>query len=173
MPSTGLFLHSNTQSNSKTSAAGYEAFHQSSFLLSHCTDMNSVTYRISDRLRQIVLSKGTDALEAAVELEVSEDLKEWSWYSGAYQQYHTAFLLLVEVLTYPMRKEANRIWRCLDFIFAEVLVHVPPLSTETNNPTLQNVIAHRDLKARYVFDFTLSKDACLSGKQGTEKSSEV
>ncbi|KAJ5113194.1 hypothetical protein N7456_001728 [Penicillium angulare] len=112
--------------------------------------MNSVTYRVPDRLRQIVLSKGTDALEAAVELETSEDLKEWSWYSGSYQQYHAAFLLLVEVFTYPMRREANRIWRCLDFIFAEVLVHVQPLNTGTHGPTLQDIIAHRDTKARYI-----------------------
>ncbi|KAJ5281729.1 hypothetical protein N7478_007101 [Penicillium angulare] len=112
--------------------------------------MNSVTYRVPDRLRQIVLSKGTDALEAAVELETSEDLKEWSWYSGSYQQYHAAFLLLVEVFTYPMRREANRIWRCLDFIFAEVLVHVQPLNTGANGPTLQDIIAHRDTKARYI-----------------------
>lgn len=110
--------------------------------------LNSVTYRIPDRLRQIVLTKGTDVLEAAVELESAEDLQQWAWYFGAYHQYHTAFLLLVEVFTYPMRREANRLWRCFDFIFAEALNNVPPL--QTNNPTLQDIIAHRDIKARYL-----------------------
>ncbi|OKO94458.1 hypothetical protein PENSUB_11725 [Penicillium subrubescens] len=110
--------------------------------------LNSVTYRIPDRLRQIVLTKGTDALEAAVELESAEDLQQWAWYFGAYHQYHTAFLLLVEVFTYPMRREANRLWRCFDFIFAEALSNVPPL--QTNNPTLQDIVAHRDIKARYL-----------------------
>jgi hypothetical protein len=110
--------------------------------------INSVTYRIPDRLRQIVLTKGTEALEAAVELESAEDLRQWAWYFGAYHQYHTAFLLLVEVFTYPMRREANRLWLCFDFIFAEALSNVPPL--QTNHPTLQDIIAHRDIKARYL-----------------------
>ena len=112
--------------------------------------MNSVNYRIPDRLRQIVLTKGTEGLEAAVELEMDEDLKQWSWYSGSYQQYHAAFLLLVEVFTFPMRREASRIWRCLGFIFADVLGNVPPLNASTARPALQDVIAHRDIKARYL-----------------------
>lgn len=83
-----------------------------------------------------------------MELESAEDLQQWAWYFGAYHQYHTAFLLLVEVFTYPMRRDANRLWRCFDFIFAEALSNVPPL--QTNNPTLQDIIAHRDIKARYL-----------------------
>ncbi|CAI7621132.1 unnamed protein product [Penicillium pancosmium] len=110
--------------------------------------INSVTYRIPDRLRQIVLTKGTEALEAAEELESAEDLRQWAWYSGAYHQYHTAFLLLVEVFTYPMRREASRLWRCFDFIFAESLSNVPPL--QKNHPTLQDIIAHRDIISRYL-----------------------
>jgi hypothetical protein len=62
--------------------------------------LNSVTYRIPDRLRLIVLTKGTDALATVVELESAGDLQQWAWYFGAYHQYHTAFLLLVEVFTY-------------------------------------------------------------------------
>jgi len=112
--------------------------------------MNSVNYRIPDRLRQIVLAKGTEGLEAAVELEMDEDLKPWSWYSSSYQQYHAAFLLLVEVFTFPMRREANRIWKCLDFIFTDVLGNIPPLNASAARPSLQDVIAHRDIKARYL-----------------------
>jgi hypothetical protein len=83
-----------------------------------------------------------------MELESAQDLKPWAWYFGAYHQYHTAFLLLVEVFTYPMRREANRLWRCFNFIFAEALINVPPL--QTTSPTLQDIIAHRDIKARYL-----------------------
>lgn len=112
--------------------------------------MNSVTYRIPDRLRQIVLVKGTEALEAAVELESAEDLQQWAWYSSSYQQYHTAFLLLFEVFQYPMRKEATRIWQCLDFIFADTLTNIPPMSPVESSPTIQEILAHRDMKARYL-----------------------
>lgn len=78
---------------------------------------NSVSVRIPDRLRQIILTTGTKQMEDAIQLETSPDLQPWAWYTGAYQQYHTAFLLLVEVFSYPMRREADRIWRCLDYIF--------------------------------------------------------
>lgn len=83
-----------------------------------------------------------------MELESAEDLQQWAWYFGAYHQYHTAFLLLVEVFTYPMRRDPICLWRCFDFIFAEPLSNVPPL--QTNNPTLQDIIAHRNIKARYL-----------------------
>ena len=33
------------------------------------------------------------------------------------QQYQTAFLLLAEVFTYPMRREADRIWAVVDYVF--------------------------------------------------------
>ncbi|KGO72767.1 Transcription factor, fungi [Penicillium italicum] len=119
--------------------------------------MNSVTYRIPDRLRQIVLVKGTEALEAAVELESAEDLQQWAWYSSSYQQYHTAFLLLFEVFRYPMRKEATRIWLCLDFIFADALTDIPSMSPARSSPTVQDVIAHRHMKARYLLTVICEK----------------
>lgn len=112
--------------------------------------MNSVTYRIPERLRQIVLMKGTEALEAAVELESAESLKPWAWYSPSYQHYHTAFLLLFEVFHYPMRKEASRIWKCLDFVFADALTAIPPIRSTETAPPLQEIIAHRDVKVRYL-----------------------
>ncbi|KAL2064811.1 hypothetical protein VTL71DRAFT_3951 [Oculimacula yallundae] len=78
---------------------------------------NSVTAPMPDRLRNIMLAAGTTTIETAVALETMPDLKPWSWYGGAYQQYHTAFLLLMEIYIYPQRKEADRIWACLDYIF--------------------------------------------------------
>ena len=49
--------------------------------------------------------------------ETLPSLQAWSWFAGALQQYHTAFLLLAEVFTYPMRREADRIWTVLDYVF--------------------------------------------------------
>lgn len=113
--------------------------------------MTSVAYRISDRLRQIVLTKGTDALEAAVELESAKDLRKWAWYSSSWQEYHTAFLLLLEVFFFPMRRESSRIWCCLDFIFADVISTLPPpLEQKGRAQSIQEIVAHRDMKARYL-----------------------
>ncbi|CZT47290.1 probable binuclear zinc cluster transcription factor that regulates the ratio between aurofusarin and rubrofusarin biosynthesis [Rhynchosporium secalis] len=78
---------------------------------------NSIVAPMPDRLRNIMLASGTTTIETAVALETRPDLKPWSWYGGAYQQYHTAFLLLMEIYVYPQRKEADRIWKCLDYIF--------------------------------------------------------
>ncbi|KAE8441624.1 hypothetical protein EG329_004633 [Mollisiaceae sp. DMI_Dod_QoI] len=78
---------------------------------------NSVVAPMPDRLRNIMLASGTTTVETAVALETLPDVKPWAWYTGAYQQYHTAFLLLMEIYVYPQRKEADRIWACLDYIF--------------------------------------------------------
>jgi Fungal specific transcription factor domain len=72
---------------------------------------------IPNRLRQIILSTGTRQLENAVHLDTDPILQPWAWYCGAYQQWHTAFLLLVEVFSFPLRREADRIWRILDYVF--------------------------------------------------------
>lgn len=77
----------------------------------------SVVSLMPDRLRNIMVASGINLLEMSVTLETLPELKLWSWYSGALQQYHTAFLLLMEVFVNPKRKEADRIWNCLDFIF--------------------------------------------------------
>lgn len=78
---------------------------------------NSVVAPMPERLRNIMLASGTTTIETAVALETLPELRSWSWYGGALQQYHTAFLLLMEVYVYPQRKEADRIWHCLDYIF--------------------------------------------------------
>lgn len=78
---------------------------------------NSVATKIPDRLRQIILTSGTQQLEDSIEIATSPLLKPWAWYIGAMQQWHAAFLLLIEVFAYPMRREADRIWACLDYVF--------------------------------------------------------
>ncbi|KAH6675439.1 hypothetical protein B0J14DRAFT_652294 [Halenospora varia] len=78
---------------------------------------NSVVSPMPDRLRSIMLASGTANLETAMALETLPELRNWSWYIGALTQHHTAFLLLLEVYVYPHRKEVDRIWKCLDWIF--------------------------------------------------------
>ena len=78
---------------------------------------NSVMYTVPDRLRQIIITSGIECLEASIKLETDPALQLWSWYHGAIQQYHTALLLMLEIFAFPYRKEADRIWACLDYIF--------------------------------------------------------
>jgi hypothetical protein len=78
---------------------------------------NSVAQRMPDRLRQLILTSGTSQMEHAIAVDTQPSLAPWQWYSGALQQYHIAVLMLFEIYAYPMRKEADRIWACLDYVF--------------------------------------------------------
>ncbi|KAI9890592.1 MAG: hypothetical protein M1814_003790 [Vezdaea aestivalis] len=78
---------------------------------------NSATTRIPDRLRQIVLTSGLKIMETFVKLETDPSYHAWAWYTGAWHQWHVALLLLIEIWMYPRRKEADRIWTCLDYAF--------------------------------------------------------
>lgn len=78
---------------------------------------NSVSVRMPDRLRQVLLTHGTQQMEDSVIMDTDPAFKLWSWYNGAYTQYHVAFLLLMETFAFPKRREADRIWRCLDYIY--------------------------------------------------------
>ena len=84
----------------------------------------SKEYPMPDRLREIYIRSGADVLEHAMAMDTKPELAHWSWYSGAYQQYHIALPMLVEVSLFPMRHEANRIWKCVDWVF-EIPSHLP------------------------------------------------
>ncbi|CAL8578858.1 hypothetical protein XPA_004629 [Xanthoria parietina] len=85
---------------------------------------NSVAYQIPDRLRQIIINSGTEIMERAISIETSPALSPWAWYSSAIQQYHTALLLMMEIYAFPNRKEVDRIWRCLEYVF-EIPANIP------------------------------------------------
>jgi hypothetical protein len=56
-------------------------------------------------------------MENAIKLETIPELAPWRWYTETFQQWATAFLLLVEIYSYPMRREADRIWDIIDYVF--------------------------------------------------------
>ena len=83
------------------------------------------THRMPDRLRQVLIEAGLSQMESGIAFETTPELRKWVWYEGAFHQFHCALLLLVEIYSFPMRKEARRIWRCLDYIF-EIPSHLAP-----------------------------------------------
>lgn len=85
----------------------------------------STTQRMPDRLRQILIEAGVEILENAIAVETKPELSQWVWYKGAFNQFHAALLLMVEVYAYPMRKDAGKIWKCLDYIF-DIPPHLSP-----------------------------------------------
>lgn len=107
----------------------------------------SVTYSMPDRLRQILLVASTIQLENAVAMDTLAEVAIWRWYAGAYHQYHTAFLMLIDVQFYPKSKEIDRLWTCLDYVF----------ETDKNDS--------RDLKARKILKVLQERTAAYQAKR--------
>ena len=63
-------------------------------------------------------------METVVEIETCPDFQPWLWYAGALQQHHYALLMLVEMFAFPDRRNAPRIWNCLDYVF-EIPKEIP------------------------------------------------
>ncbi|GAD93610.1 hypothetical protein MGYG_02110 [Paecilomyces variotii No. 5] len=102
---------------------------------------------IPDRLRQVMLTAAAQHLDHALHLDTAPELQPWLWYSRAYDQYHIAFLLLFDVFMVPMRRDADRIWRCMDHVYE--IGPDDPLS-EVNSlgkVSRQELIARRNKKA--------------------------
>lgn len=76
------------------------------------------------RLVKLLINSGIAVMDAVKEMETNQALQQWVWYAGALQQHHYAMLLAVDIFTYPMRQEADRIWRGLDYVF-EVPDYIP------------------------------------------------
>ena len=104
---------------------------------------NATATRIPDRLRQIIISSGTQFSENAVRLEREPIFAQWRWNCGSYQQWHTAFLLLMEIFMYPNRREANRIWAICDYAFE------PDMSLGRAQKARSIMAAIRDRAAAY------------------------
>jgi hypothetical protein len=74
--------------------------------------------KLPSRLRQLVMSASVRVLERSMVIEQQPALSKWSWYIGAFLQYHQALLLLNELYTGHNEPDVEaRIWRCLDFVF--------------------------------------------------------
>ena len=77
------------------------------------------------RLSEVLIFSGLTILEVSIELANNPAFSPWAWYLGAYQQYQIALLLATEMYYRPNNKLADRIWRCLDYVF-EIRPELPP-----------------------------------------------
>ena len=68
-------------------------------------------------LRRRWISANLIVAESGVALDTDPVLSHWSWYSGAYHQYHSVLALLVELHQTPNLPEAGRIMAVVDHCF--------------------------------------------------------
>ncbi|EEP76166.1 predicted protein [Uncinocarpus reesii 1704] len=107
---------------------------------------NSVAYHMPDRLNRIVIARGIQMIEDSIALETRPELRLWAWYQRAFNQYHVALLLLMEIWFSPMQQEADRIWRCLEYVFEISLL----TSRLTGGTQSQDVFEQRNTNARLI-----------------------
>lgn len=117
--------------------------------------LNGVAFNVPERLRQIAVTYGTRMLEDSMELETSPELSLWAWYQSAFNPYHVTLLLLMEVWCNPTIQEADRIWRCLDYVF-----EVSSLAPELCESGKSQDIRRRDTKARLLL--TIVRDRMIA-----------
>jgi len=77
----------------------------------------NVTNPMPDNFKDMLVHSGVGIIETAIQLEQDPTFRAWRWYLGAYQQYQIALLLATEVYYRPANQFANKIWRCLDYVF--------------------------------------------------------
>ncbi|KIX06042.1 uncharacterized protein Z518_04016 [Rhinocladiella mackenziei CBS 650.93] len=105
--------------------------------------LNNASNRVPERLRQLTVHSGVQSMESAVAIERMPELSQWRWYSGAYQQWHIAFLLLTVIYASPTLREADRIWNIVDFVFE------PDLSLSRTQKARAIIAAIRDRTTVY------------------------
>lgn len=79
--------------------------------------VNNAANRVPERLRNLTVTSGVQTVEAAISMETLPELSKWVWYSGAYQQWHIAFLLLTLIDNSPSSATSERIWKVIDYVF--------------------------------------------------------
>ena len=78
---------------------------------------NSVQNMMPPRLRQMLIAAATNTVENAMWIDSVPDVRPWAWYAGAFNQYHSAFLLLLDCHFFSHGENLDRIWHCLDYVF--------------------------------------------------------
>lgn len=79
--------------------------------------MNNASNRVPERLADLTIQSGLLSMESAIAIEREPELSKWKWYSGAYQQWHIAFLLITIIYSTPTVPNVDRIWNVIDFVF--------------------------------------------------------
>ncbi|MCJ1309741.1 hypothetical protein MMC25_003402 [Agyrium rufum] len=81
------------------------------------TQTQAVRLTQADRLRQIIINSGTEMCFASMATDTDPATRLWFWNHEAYQSYQVALLLLTEAYMFPNRREADRIWQIVDYVF--------------------------------------------------------
>ena len=132
------------------------------------------------RLLHIFVARGVDNLEVSMAIGTNPMFKPWQWYLGAIHQHHYALGMLMEFHMRPEQQEAERVWKCLDWVF-DVPPTYRPLAkqeksrlvlTEIRDQLIKYVATQRLRCSRNITNATISLDN-LSFEQDTSSDGSV
>ena len=99
------------------------------------------------RLLHIFITRGIDNLEVSMAIGTNPTFKPWQWYLGAIHQHHYALGMLMEFHMRPEQQEAERVWKCLDWVFDVPPTYRPLAKQEKSRLVLIQI---RDQLIKYV-----------------------
>ena len=141
----------------------------------------SNTYtKFSARLLRLFVARGIENLEVSMAIGTNPIFRPWQWYLGAIHQHHYAFGMLMEFHMRPEQQEAERVWKCLEWVF-DVPPKYRPLAmqeksrlvlTEIRDQLIEYAATQRLRCARNITDATTLLDN-LSFEQDTSSDESV
>ncbi|KAL8366986.1 hypothetical protein RB595_007881 [Gaeumannomyces hyphopodioides] len=92
---------------------------------SRCMLLHSIDIKLPEwprspqtrKLREILIQHSLEVIETGVALETDPELAHWSWYAGAYHQYHSILFPLVQICVDPDHALADRVMAVADHVF--------------------------------------------------------
>lgn len=109
--------------------------------------VNNAANRVPERLSSLTVASGLQSVEAAISMETLPELSKWSWYGGAYQQWHIAFLLLTLIDRASDTGYNERIWKVIDYVFEPDMSWSPTTKTRTIVTAIRDrTTVYRDLR---------------------------
>ena len=108
---------------------------------------SNIDTRFPAHLLHIFVARGIDNLEVSMFMGTNPMFKPWQWYLGAIHQHHYALGMLMEFHVRPEQHGAERVWKCLDWVF-DVHPMYRPLATQDKSRLVLTEI--RDQLIKYL-----------------------
>ena len=99
------------------------------------------------RLLQLFVARGIENLEVSMAIGINPIFRPWQWYLGAIHQHHYALGMLMEFHMRPEQQEAERVWKCLEWVFDVPPKYRPIAMQEKTRLVLTDI---RDQLIKYV-----------------------
>ena len=103
---------------------------------------SNIDAKFPAQLLHIYVTHGIDNLEVSMAMGTNPMFRPWQWYLGAIHQHHYALGMLMEFHMRPEQQEAERVWKCLDWVFDVPPTYRPLARQEKSRLVLTEIRDH-------------------------------